>query len=114
MKTGDWCIERKLANHQWGTVLEGYATEQKARAAATRQAKSPFFTSRWRVVCDAGNDGGRILEATFEPGERVVWKVVQQSRQAEHKASADCWCQPEATYTEPDTGATVYLHRGVQ
>ena len=31
---------------------------------------------------------------------------------AEHVASAGCWCSPEVDYKDPDTGATVYVHRG--
>lgn len=27
-----------------------------------------------------------------------------------HIDSADCWCEPELVYTNPDNGASVYLH----
>lgn len=29
----------------------------------------------------------------------------------EHKASADCWCEPELDSVDPDTGAKVWVHR---
>jgi hypothetical protein len=32
----------------------------------------------------------------------------------EHIASEHCWCGPEASYTDPETGATVYVHRRIQ
>lgn len=32
----------------------------------------------------------------------------------EHEASADCWCGPVADYVDPDTGATVFVHRQAQ
>lgn len=32
----------------------------------------------------------------------------------EHTASKDCWCKPEAGYVDPDTGVTVWIHRGLQ
>jgi hypothetical protein len=32
----------------------------------------------------------------------------------EHSSSADCWCQPEKVYVDPDTGDAVYVHRGKQ
>jgi len=31
----------------------------------------------------------------------------------EHVPFANCWCEPAAEYTDPDTGATVWLHRDV-
>lgn len=32
----------------------------------------------------------------------------------EHIASEYCWCGPDADYTDPETGTTVYVHRGIQ
>jgi len=32
----------------------------------------------------------------------------------EHEASAACWCGPEIDYVDPDTGATVYVHKQAQ
>ena len=32
----------------------------------------------------------------------------------EHIASENCWCGPEAAYVDPETGATVFVHRRVQ
>ena len=32
----------------------------------------------------------------------------------EHIASEHCWCGPEASYTDPETGATVYVHKRIQ
>lgn len=32
----------------------------------------------------------------------------------DHIASEDCWCGPEAVYTNPETGATVFVHRRIQ
>lgn len=113
--SGDWFIERKLHNGQWETVLAGYDTEKQARAGAARQAKSSIFTSRWRVGCDEGGGCTTLLEAEFVPGQRVKWTPVAGALpQPEHKASADCWRQPEAAHVDADSGATVYVHRAVQ
>ena len=32
----------------------------------------------------------------------------------EHIASAECWCGPELSYTSPETGASVFVHRRLQ
>lgn len=32
----------------------------------------------------------------------------------EHVASEHCWCEPEVSYTDPEDGATVYVHRRIQ
>lgn len=32
----------------------------------------------------------------------------------EHISSPDCWCEPELDYKDPDTGAEVWVHRGLQ
>lgn len=31
-----------------------------------------------------------------------------------HDASADCWCMPTLDYTDPETGASVYVHQRPQ
>lgn len=31
-----------------------------------------------------------------------------------HETSKDCWCNPEVDYVDPDTGATVYVHKEPQ
>jgi hypothetical protein len=31
-----------------------------------------------------------------------------------HTAQADCWCEPDIDYVDPDTGTAVYVHRGPQ
>jgi hypothetical protein len=115
MPTGDWFIERKMHDETWETVLAGYDTEKQARTGAARQAKSSMFTSRWRVGRDAGAGVTALIEAEFAPGKRAKWTPLAGAMpQPEHKASADCWCQPEAVHVDADSGATVYLHRAVQ
>ncbi len=32
----------------------------------------------------------------------------------EHVPFANCWCEPTAEYIDPDTGATVWLHKEAQ
>jgi hypothetical protein len=41
-------------------------------------------------------------------------QAVPEQQGFEHSSSADCWCHPEAAHVDPDTGATVYVHKGVQ
>lgn len=32
----------------------------------------------------------------------------------EHTMSGDCWCNPELNYTDPETGAEVWVHKEPQ
>jgi len=45
-------------------------------------------------------DNGDLLPASTKPRE--------------HVSRADCWCEPETNYVDPETGATVYVHREIQ
>lgn len=31
-----------------------------------------------------------------------------------HDANSSCWCEPEIAYRDPETAATVWLHRRTQ
>jgi len=31
-----------------------------------------------------------------------------------HLSSGKCWCKPELNYKDPETGAEVWIHRGLQ
>jgi hypothetical protein len=53
------------------------------------------------LECDEGGGCTTLLEAEFAPGQRVKWTPVAGALpQPEHKASADCWCQPEAAHSD--------------
>jgi hypothetical protein len=39
---------------------------------------------------------------------------VEEQQGPEHISSPDCWCEPELDYKDPDTGAEVWVHRGLQ
>lgn len=32
----------------------------------------------------------------------------------EHEMSANCWCEPEKSFVDPETGNAVYVHRKIQ
>jgi hypothetical protein len=36
------------------------------------------------------------------------------AEQREHTASRECWCGPTVEYTDPDTGASVLVHKELQ
>lgn len=44
----------------------------------------------------------------------TVKESLQVDRPREHISSPDCWCEPELDYKDPDTGAEVWVHRGLQ
>lgn len=45
---------------------------------------------------------------------RALSLTVPSPTRDEHIASENCWCGPEAAYTDPETGAKVFVHRRVQ
>jgi len=47
------------------------------------------------------------------PSNPYVRHLVLAQKRA-HTASRDCWCEPEVNYTDPETGASVVVHRGAQ
>jgi hypothetical protein len=42
---------------------------------------------------------------------RQVLRELLDGGPHEHTTTADCWCEPEVEYVDPETGAAVYLHR---
>ena len=68
---------------------------------------------------------GREVLAELESicGERYEVKTMGQlmrtltallSSQRQHVGSADCWCGPAVEFKDPETGASVWVHRMVQ
>lgn len=55
---------------------------------------------------------GAIGEEAAAEIERLHALVKAQKR--EHTTTADCWCQPEVSYVDPETGNAVYVHREIQ
>lgn len=49
-----------------------------------------------------------------QPEDPTVKESLQVDRPREHISSPDCWCEPELDYKDPDTGAEVWVHRGLQ
>lgn len=39
---------------------------------------------------------------------------VEEQQGPEHISSPECWCEPELDYKDPETGAEVWVHRGLQ
>lgn len=52
---------------------------------------------------------GAPMESTrLAPARETGWEL------KEHEASPDCWCEPAVDSVDPDTGATVYVHKEMQ
>lgn len=58
--------------------------------------------------------GYEAWRAASEQLQFVPVPVVARQAGQEHIASESCWCGPEASYVDPDTGATVFVHRRSQ
>lgn len=54
---------------------------------------------------DCHAPAGTVCSDMDCPGKKA------QAPRLEHIAGTDCWCGPEAHYTDPQTGVTVWVHR---
>jgi hypothetical protein len=54
---------------------------------------------------------GKLAQMFRSP---TVKESLQVDQPREHISSPDCWCEPELNYKDPDTGAEVWVHRGLQ
>jgi hypothetical protein len=55
-----------------------------------------------------------MTDMTDQQLEDPTVKEFTGCRPREHISSPDCWCEPELDYKDPDTGAEVWVHRGLQ
>ena len=62
-------------------------------------------------VCDA-----ELAEfGEFDADVRDVATAIRaRGNVREHTMSGDCWCNPELNYTDPETGAEVWVHKEPQ
>ena len=62
-------------------------------------------------VCDA-----ELAEfGEFDADVRDVAAAIRaRGNVREHTMSGDCWCNPELNYTDPETGAEVWVHKEPQ
>lgn len=51
--------------------------------------------------------------ADFPATAKALALTVPSPTGDDHIASEHCWCGPQAIYTYPKTGATVYVHKKV-
>lgn len=56
----------------------------------------------------------RALGLTEPPETFAEWVALRDQKSREHIASENCWCHPELDYVDPETGASVYVHRRQQ
>ena len=55
-----------------------------------------------------------LLGADRELANRVDKAIRARGNVREHNMSGDCWCNPELNYTDPETGAEVWVHKEPQ
>lgn len=57
---------------------------------------------------DCHAKAGTICSDADCPGKRV------KPAHLEHVPLSTCWCEPYIDYTDPDTGASVWVHRDLR
>jgi len=55
-----------------------------------------------------------LLGADRGLANRVDKAIRARGNVREHTMSGDCWCNPELNYTDPETGAEVWVHKEPQ
>jgi len=115
------CIERNRTDVDSALSLL-VKEKQRVEAAdiAIRQARR-FLLNLNGPNTALANEFNRVLKAlgTYEEDHGAHNKREEAAHasiqaQKEHISSAECWCQPEVDCVDPETGATVYVHRGQQ
>lgn len=68
----------------------------------------------WKRKCEDFMQNGPSY--TVDPAIATRFgKNISAMREREHITDGGpCWCNPETTYTDPDTGASVIVHRDPQ
>lgn len=114
------------------TTLVGKGVQQGEKM---RISFEPHHKAMWHTDC--ANHLGGVMEVVQHEDGRSLLKCLHCGKQGyypngsvgevcvdvveaatgqagEHITSKDCWCEPEVDYKDPDTGATVYVHRNQQ
>jgi hypothetical protein len=80
----------------------------KRRVDALQQWQSKMRDPERTVVCDIIANG-----RTLEPaGDRYTTPPAAQRQHVTD--GSPCWCEPETSYTDPETGASVIVHKEPQ
>lgn len=97
------------------------AAQQRDELLAALEAVLPFLTGNYwpGVEADAAIDRAVAIARKLGAGTTATEGPLPSTPPSvatplEHVSRPDCWCEPEKSYVDPDTGATVYVHREVQ
>lgn len=82
--------------------------------ALSAEAKTGPFQHTTPVVGNDMQSGETLRLSSKRHAGSTPPLAAPQLTKREHEASADCWCEPEIDYTDPDTGISVYVHKDVQ
>ncbi len=64
-----------------------------------------------QVIANSPAEACAAINAVLTEAQRA--NVLSIEVRLAHTITADCWCEPEVDYVDPDTGATVYVHRRI-
>jgi len=108
-----WTVSGKITD--WSKDFSAYQTKHYTRPVYTQ----PAAQRQWVGLTD--EDWQEIADKT----DWIIWSEVRQAIEAKLKEKngwyrqhvtdgSPCWCEPEISYTNPETGASVIVHKEPQ
>lgn len=88
--------EESLEPYLLELLTEANSLLRSASSIADREGKS----TNWEAY-------SKQIKAALAKQHAVIFQRV------DHVADEKCWCNPEIDYVNPDTGATVYVHKSL-
>lgn len=105
---------RKVPSWVIKLVADAVAVEREA-CAKLCQDKAMRLETKAQEAIEAGEHGevNAIRSTAFQISVCAA-AIRARGNVREHTMSGDCWCNPELNYTDPETGAEVWVHKEPQ
>ena len=99
-------------------ILSDALAESRREVAALKAVQEPESFEQWNAKQHGDPEEIGFLQAlriAYCAGQDSVTKATPPAAQRQHVTDGSlCWCEPETSYTDPETGASVIVHKGPQ
>jgi len=103
----EYGAELRTADCQMQILREELA-ESRREVAQLKAVQEPFGYFRYDMRLDAWVQSRNSNQGT-------AFYTTPPAAQRQHLTDGSlCWCEPETSYTDPETGASVVVHKGPQ
>jgi len=100
--------------------LKVLADDHEKAIAAIKQALAAQQEPRCAVIVEVFGKDWRLDYMSLPVGkhrlytQEYVYTTPPAARRPHVTDGSPCWCEPETSYTDPETGASVVVHKGPQ